>query len=112
MNNRIKNNSILIISMILIFTMFSFGFLIGLGVMYSQYSNEILELQDTINEIQLDNNYSNITFYYNETSLSNIYDIVKDSMGEPQTLEDICKKNMGIPEENGITGDYKICKKQ
>jgi S1-C subfamily serine protease len=82
MNKRNKNNSLIIISIILIFIMFSFGFIIGTGIMYSQYSNEITELQDKINNIQLNDNYSNITFYYNETSLSQIYNIVKDSIVE------------------------------
>ena len=82
MYNKKKNNSLIIISIILVFTMFGFGFIVGTGMIYSQYSNEISELKDTINNIQFNNNHSNITYYYNETSLSNIYNNVKDSIVE------------------------------
>jgi S1-C subfamily serine protease len=60
--------------------MFGFGFIVGTGFMYNQYSYQISDLEDTINDIELNDTYSNITFYYNETSLSNIYNMVKDSI--------------------------------
>jgi S1-C subfamily serine protease len=50
--------------------------------MYSQYSDEISELKDMIDDLELNNNPSNITYFYNETSLSNIYNNVKDSIVE------------------------------
>ena len=81
MNNK-KNNSRLFLIIIIIFTMFSFGFIIGSGFMYSQYSDELSELKDTINDFEVNTNPSNNTYYYNETSLSNIYDNVKDSIVE------------------------------
>jgi S1-C subfamily serine protease len=62
--------------------MFSFGFITGTGFMYSQYSKEISKLEDTIDDLEIHINPSNITYYYNETSLSNIYDNVKDSIVE------------------------------
>jgi len=82
MNNNKKYNSTLVLIIIIIFTMFSFGFIIGSGFMYSQYSDELSELDAMINEVELNINPSNITYYYNETSLSNIYDNVKDSIVE------------------------------
>jgi S1-C subfamily serine protease len=81
MNNK-KNNSRLFLIIIIIFSIFSFGFIIGSGFMYSQYSNELSELKDTINDLEININPSNNTYYYNETSLSNIYDNVKDSIVE------------------------------
>ena len=80
--NKRSNNSILNLVIIMIFLMFGFGFIIGTGFMYSQYSNEISDLKDDINDLKLNDNISNITFYYNETSLSIIYDMVKDSIVE------------------------------
>jgi S1-C subfamily serine protease len=82
MNNKKRNNSMVIISIILIFAMLGFGFIIGSGFMYSQYSDEISELKDMINDLELNNHPTNITYFYNETSLSNIYNNVKDSIVE------------------------------
>ena len=59
MNNKKRNSSMIIISIILIFAMLGFGFIIGSGFMYSQYSDEISELKDMINELELNNNPSN-----------------------------------------------------
>jgi hypothetical protein len=52
MNNK-KNNSRLFLIIIIIFSIFSFGFIIGSGFMYSQYSNELSELKDTINDLEI-----------------------------------------------------------
>ena len=82
MNNIRKNNSTLILFIVIIFTIFSFGFIIGSGLMYSQYSEKLSDLEDTLNEIEGITNPTNITYYYNETSLSNIYNNVKDSIVE------------------------------
>ncbi len=82
MNNKKRNNSIILASIVLIFVMFGFGFIIGTGFMYNQYSDELSELQSMIDELDLNDNNSNNIYYYNETSLSNIYDNVKDSIVE------------------------------
>ncbi len=77
-----SSSSTLVLILVIVFTMFSFGFITGTGFMYSQYSKEISKLEDTIDDLEIHINPSNITYYYNETSLSNIYNNVKDSIVE------------------------------
>jgi len=94
---------------IVVFFMFGFGFIIGSGFMYSQYSNEITDLKGEINDLKTSDSISNITFYYNETSLSLIYNMVKDSIVEITGLveyQSFFGVQYGTVQGSGFVYDY------
>lgn len=77
-----KFGRILFIS-IVILAMFFTGFIAGGSFIYGLTSPEIDELQYQVGSIQNNNDnleYQNITYFYNDTSLSELYKKVKDSI--------------------------------
>lgn len=76
------------ISLIILFSVFVIvaifvGFIFGSSIMYGLASSDINDLQYQMSQINSDTNsveIQNNTYYYNETSLSNIYKEVKDSI--------------------------------
>jgi S1-C subfamily serine protease len=84
-NRMIKESSIsrLMIISVFIIVMFFVGFLFGGSLIYGLSSPEINDLHNQIDSLRNVNNniaFQNITYYYNETALSNLYDEVKDSI--------------------------------
>ena len=87
---RIKKSNLgnLVTVSIIIILMFIVGFLSGGSFIYGLTSQEIDDLQYQIDNIEYDNNNGNnsnevnyfSTYYYNETSLSDIYKNVKESI--------------------------------
>jgi S1-C subfamily serine protease len=69
---------------IIIFTLFSSGFIFGSAIIYAKTSTEIYELQDQLENLkQIDgNNEHQNVYYYNDSSISNIYNNVKNSVVE------------------------------
>ncbi len=68
---------------VFIVAMFITGFLIGGSLIYGLNSTKFDELQSQIYSLQnknTDTEIQNITFFYNETSLSELYENVKDSI--------------------------------
>ena len=80
----IKRNNFAKLMLISVFivVMFIVGFISGGSFIYGLSSSEIDDLQYQIELLQYDNNieFNNITYYYNQTSLSGIYKDVKDSI--------------------------------
>ena len=73
-----KNNAILMLMSVVIVVTFIIGFIVGGSFMYGLASSEIDDLQYQMSSLlNPDNNIveaQNNTYYYNETSLSDIYD--------------------------------------
>jgi len=68
---------------VFIVAMFIAGFLFGGSLIYGLNSTKFDELQNQIYSLQnknTDTEIQNITFFYNETSLSDLYENVKDSI--------------------------------
>ena len=80
--NKEVNYAKLMLISVFIVIMFIVGFLSGGSFFYGISSAEINDLQHQIELLQDENNagYTNITYYYNSTSLSDIYKNVKDSV--------------------------------
>ena len=66
----------LIVVLLLISTMFGIGFIVGGTLIYNEKTSELSELKNQIDIIRNSNNIN----YYNDNSLSNIYNDVKDSI--------------------------------
>ena len=84
-NKRIKENNYakLMLGSVFIVVMFIAGFLSGGSFIYGIISPEIDDLQYQMELLQSKNNIienQNITYTFNDTSLSNIYKEVKDSI--------------------------------
>jgi S1-C subfamily serine protease len=78
-----RNLAKLMIISVIIVVMFFVGFLSGGSLIYGLTSPEIDSLQNQIDSLQNVNNdieLQNITYFYNDTALSNLYDEVKDSI--------------------------------
>ena len=79
-----KNNyAKLTIISVFIVIIFIVGFVSGGSFIYGISSSEINDLQNQIDSLQVKNNnieYQNITYFYNETILSNLYNEMKDSI--------------------------------
>ncbi len=82
--NRKTNYAKLMIISVFIVVIFIVGFVSGGSYIYGLSSSEIDNLQYQIDNLEKNNDNSEIThistYYYNETSLSNIYENVKDSI--------------------------------
>jgi len=82
--NKKTNYAKLMIVSVFIVIMFIVGFVSGGSYIYGLSSSEIDDLQYQINNIQKNNDNNETTYistyYYNETSLSNIYKNAKDSI--------------------------------
>ena len=83
-SNKKTNCTKLMIISVFIVIMFIVGFLSGSSYIYGLSSSEIDNLQYQINNLQKNDDNTETkyisTYYYNETSLSNIYKNVKDSI--------------------------------
>ena len=55
MSNRSDNIPAIIISAILIFSMFGFGIIVSIGLIESEYSSEISDLKEIIDDLQFKN---------------------------------------------------------
>lgn len=78
-----RNLAKLMIISVIIVVMFFVGFLSGGSLIYGLTSPEIDSLQNQIDSLQNVNNdieLQNITYFYNDTALSNLYEEVKDSI--------------------------------
>ena len=78
-----KKNPILMLISIVIVVTFIIGFIFGGSFMYGLSSSEIDDLQyqmDLLNSDDSPTEIYNNSYYYNETSLSDIYNEVKDSV--------------------------------
>ena len=87
MNNGMDKSSpdkilvILAVTVVMFFT----GFMIGSSLIYGETSSEINDLEYQIQNLEYgytDNEIQTVSYYYNETSLSNLYNEVKDSVVE------------------------------
>lgn len=80
-NKKTKYAKLMIISFFVVI-MFIVGFLAGGSYIYGLSSSQVDDLENQINNLQKNNNDNTYisTYYYNETSLSNIYNNVKDSI--------------------------------
>ena len=85
-NKSYKKNNCAKLTIISVFiaAMFIVGFVSGASYIYGSSSSEIQDLQSQINNFKTDNDNNKTTYistyYYNETSLSDIYKNVKDSI--------------------------------
>ncbi|NHJ85935.1 MAG: trypsin-like serine protease [Asgard group archaeon] len=78
-----KNYSIFMLISIVIVVAFIIGFIFGGSFIYGLSSQEIDNLQYQVDLLNLDDNtieFYNNSYYYNETSLSDIYNEVKESV--------------------------------
>ena len=78
-----RNLAKLMIISVIIVIMFFVEFLSGSSLIYGLTSPEIDSLQNQIDSLQNINNdieLQNITYFYNDTALSNLYEEVKDSI--------------------------------
>ena len=83
MNERSPDKILVILAVTVV--MFFTGFLIGSSVIYGETSSEINDLEYQIQNLEYghsDNELQTISYYYNETSLSDLYKEVKDSVVE------------------------------
>lgn len=83
MNERSPDKILVILAVTVV--MFFTGFLIGSSVIYGETSSEINDLEYQIQNLEYgysDNEIQTISYYYNETSLSDLYKEVKDSVVE------------------------------
>ncbi|MCJ7572408.1 MAG: trypsin-like peptidase domain-containing protein, partial [Candidatus Thermoplasmatota archaeon] len=81
--NKGNNLAKLMLISVFVVVMFIAGFVFGGSLIYGLDSSELDNLQNQIDSLQNGNNnidYQNITYIYNETVLSNLYDEVKDSI--------------------------------
>jgi len=82
-NNKIGLGRLMLISVFVV-AMFIVGFIFGGSLIYGLTTSKIDGLQNQIDSLQNPSNsnvkYQNITYYYNETVLSNLYDKLKDSV--------------------------------
>jgi S1-C subfamily serine protease len=81
-NKKTSLGKIMLISLIVI-AMFIAGFLSGGSLIYGLTSSEIDDLESQINSIEYETQIvenQDITYYYNDTSLSDIYKDTKDSI--------------------------------
>jgi len=79
---RINIARLMLISAIIVI-MFTAGFISGGSLIYGLTSSEIDDLQYQIENLQYENDnieYQNITYFYNVTSLSDVYKDAKDSI--------------------------------
>ena len=77
------NSAKLILISIFIVVMFIVGSIFGSSLIYGLTSSELNDLQNQIDSLQHINDnidYQNITYFYNETALSNLYDRLIDSI--------------------------------
>lgn len=87
MNNRMKESSPdkIMVILAIILAMFFTGFLIGGSLIYGETSSEINDLEYQLQNLEYgysDSEIQTISYYYNETSLSNLYKQVKESVVE------------------------------
>ncbi len=83
MNERSPDKILVILAVTIV--MFFMGFLIGSSIIYGETSSEINDLEYQIQNLEYgysDNEIQTISYYYNETSLSDLYKEVKDSVVE------------------------------
>ena len=84
--NKKSKNVLLILSSVFIIVTFIIGFIFGGSFMYSITSPEINDLQYQMNILEHNNDLDDIVevqnnnYFYNGTSLSDIYKEVKDSI--------------------------------
>jgi S1-C subfamily serine protease len=79
----IKSQNRLKVILLFILIIFTAGFIVGGSIIYGITASEIYELKDQIDLIQFENEklgLQNIIYYYNETSFSDIYQSVKESI--------------------------------
>ena len=83
--NKIRTKSRYIITFIIIFSMFFSGLVIGGTISNLKTSSDVSDLQNQLEILGQNtdiNGYQNVFYYYNDSSLSDIYNTVKDSIVE------------------------------
>ena len=83
--NKIRTKSRYIITFIIIFSMFFSGLVIGGTISNLKTSSDVSDLQNQLEILGQNtdiNGYQNVFYYYNDSSLSDIYNTAKDSIVE------------------------------